>query len=234
MHSESDLLPISALQHFIFCERQWALTHLEQVWLENRLTTEGKQLHERVDEPEHETRGGVRAVRALPLRSLQLGITGRADVVEFHPDGTILPVEYKRGKPKKERCDEVQLCAQALCLEEMTGHTINVGALFYGQPRRRHEVTLDDTLRRFTQDTIARMHAAYQARTTPMAVYENKCDNCSLLPLCMPKTTGRQRSAAAWVKSQVARSLAADQNSASSYLTDSGSKTDWRENDTNL
>lgn len=203
MHSESDLLPISALQHFIFCERQWALIHLEQVWLENLLTIEGKHLHERVDEPEHETRGGVRVVRALPLRSLVLGITGRADVVEFHSDGTLFPVEYKRGKPKKDRCDEVQLCAQALCLEEMTGTAVPAGALFYGQPRRRYDVLLDDALRRFTSDTISRMQAAHKARITPTAVYEKKCDNCSLLPVCMPKTTGKQCSAAAWLKREV-------------------------------
>lgn len=204
MHPEADLLPISALQHYIFCERQWALIHLEQVWLENRLTAEGRNLHERVDEPEHETRGGVRVVRALPLRSLEFGITGRADVVEFHSDGTIFPVEYKRGKPKKDRCDEVQLCAQALCLEEMTGRVVPAGALFYGQPRRRHDVPLDAALRRFTRDTILRMQAAHQAGLTPTAVYEKKCDNCSLLPLCMPKTTGKQRSAAAWLKGEIA------------------------------
>lgn len=203
MHPESDLLPISALQHYIFCERQWALIHLEQVWLENRLTMEGRHLHERVDEPEHETRGGVRTVRALPVRSLRLGISGRADVVEFHPDGTIFPVEYKRGRPKADRCDEVQLCAQALCLEEMTGRAVPVGALYYGKPRRRHEVVLDTPLRQFTCDTIVRMHAAHSTGVTPQARYEKKCDNCSLLPLCMPKTTGARRSAAAWLQNQL-------------------------------
>ncbi len=175
--SEDDLLPISALQHLVFCERQWGLIHLEQIWAENRLTLEGKHLHERVDESETESRGGVRTARALALRSLRLGLSGRADVVEFlrmeadegpvdgADDGVSgavalpgvaglwrpFPVEYKRGKPKPDRCDEVQLCAQALCLEEMLDTEIPRGALFYGQPRRRQEVAFDPELRALTE-----------------------------------------------------------------------------------
>jgi CRISPR-associated exonuclease Cas4 len=138
MYVEDDLLPISALQHLLFCERQCALIHVEQVWAENRLTVEGRHLHERVDGGEHETRGGLRTARALPIRSLRLGLAGRADVVEFHAsEGAagpprVVPVEYKRGRPKSHRADEVQLCAQALCLEEMLGVHVAAGALFYG------------------------------------------------------------------------------------------------------
>lgn len=215
MYPESDLLAISGLQHLIFCQRQWALIHLEQVWVENRLTVEGRHLHDRVDQPEHETRGNVRTVRALPLRSLELGITGRADVVEFHySDGVtpsplsapcaVFPVEYKRGKPKPDRCDEVQLCAQALCIEEMLGVTVTDSALYYGKPRRRHPVAISDDLRRFTRDTILRMHQLYAARVTPQVAYQPKCENCSLIQICLPKSTGSRQSAAAYLKSSIA------------------------------
>ena len=138
MYTEDDLLPISGLQHLLFCERQCALIHLEQVWAENRLTVEGKNMHDRVHEREAESRPGIRIVRALRLRSLRLGLTGMADVVEFHLDsgvrsqGLPFPVEYKRGKPKADYSDSVQLCAQAICLEEMLSCTIPAGALFYG------------------------------------------------------------------------------------------------------
>ena len=137
--AESDFLPISALQHLAFCERQWGLIHLEQLWEENRLTAEGKLLHEKVDEGPDETRDGVRTVRSLALRSFRLGLIGKSDVVEFpkEPDAAPLPVEYKRGRPKIEHWDEIQLCAQALCLEEMMGVPVILGAIYYGQPRRR-------------------------------------------------------------------------------------------------
>ena len=144
MFTEDDLLPISALQHLLFCERQCALIHVEGLWADNVLTVEGTHMHRRSDEGADEKRDGVRIVRALPLRSLRLGLAGRADVVEFHrgePGAAWapFPVEYKRGRAKRERCDQVQLCAQALCLEEMLGVEIPAGALFYGQapPRRR-------------------------------------------------------------------------------------------------
>ena len=148
MYSEDDLLPLSALQHLYFCERQCALIHVEQVWLENRFTAEGRIMHERVDTGKSEMRGGVRTSFAVSLRSLRLGLVGKADVVEFHrrqsPDGRSawqpFPVEYKRGRPKKDNCDKIQLCAQALCLEEMLNLRIECGALFYGKTRRRQDV----------------------------------------------------------------------------------------------
>ncbi|HBL28560.1 MAG TPA: CRISPR-associated protein Cas4 [Acidobacteria bacterium] len=188
---ESDLLPLSALQHLLFCERQCALIHLEQVWADNPLTVEGTHLHEKADSGVQESRGDLRIARALPLRSLRLGLSGRADVVEFHrrPVGEgwqAFPVEYKRGRPKSHRADEVQLCAQALCLEEMLGEPVPAGALFYGQTRRRLDVPFDAELRRLTEDSAARLHRLIAAGLTPIAARAPKCDQCSLLEICLP------------------------------------------------
>ena len=196
IYDEDDLLALSGLQHLMFCRRQWALIHLEGIWAENRLTAEGRHLHERVHERDSETRNGVKTVRGLLLRSLRLGLTGQADVVEFPTgEGTPVPfpVEYKRGRPKPDRCDEVQLCAQALCLEEMLHVHIPRGALFYGQPRRRHEVVFDESLRRETEALAAAMHQMFNTGVTPPAVYEKKCDNCSLYNWCLPKNTGESQ-----------------------------------------
>lgn len=211
---EDDLLPISALQHLIFCERQCALIHIEGLWAENRLTVEGRHLHERADAGGAESRGTVRLARGLAIRSLRLGLTGRADVVEFHAPGDdagppgIVPVEYKRGRPKAHRADEVQLCAQALCLEEMLGTSISSGALFYGMPRRRTEVSFDTALRMLTETTAARLHALITSGITPRAAREPKCDACSLLHHCLPQAVGPRRSAAAYVERQLGQSLA--------------------------
>lgn len=202
MFSEDDLLPISALQHLAFCPRQWGLIHLEQYWVENRLTAEGQVLHERVHEAENESRGDLRLVRGLRLHSLRLGLSGVADMVEFHRDemgvhvpglaGTWrpVPIEYKRGKPKRDRCDEVQLCAQALCLEEMLGTDIAEGALFYGQPRRRTAIAFDADLRNYTEQLAAELHRLQGIGQTPSAHYEKKCRSCSMLDHCLPKVTG--------------------------------------------
>jgi CRISPR-associated exonuclease Cas4 len=200
MFTEDDLLPLSALQHLLFCERQAALIHLEQLWADNRLTVEGTHLHERVDHAPGESRGEVRIARALPLRSMRLGLSGRADLVELHQvsdeTGAVLPgvpgfwrpfpVEYKRGRPKAHHADEVQLCAQALCLEEMLGTAVSAGALFYGQTRRRHDVSFGDELRRETEDAAARLHRLLASGVTPAPVREPKCDQCSLIDLCLP------------------------------------------------
>lgn len=196
--SEDELIPLSGLQHLVFCERQFALIHVEQVWTENVLTVEGRQLHEHVDEATAETRGDVRIARGVPLRCLRLGLVGRADVVEFtrDPHGAILsgcagrwrpfPVEYKRGRPKSHRADEVQLCAQALCLEEMLQVGIERGALFYGRPRRRTEVEFDPELRGLVERAAARAHELIERRHTPLVKKEPKCDSCSLLENCRP------------------------------------------------
>ncbi|HEV8578944.1 MAG TPA: CRISPR-associated protein Cas4 [Thermoanaerobaculia bacterium] len=201
MFTEDDLLPLSALQHLLFCERQCALIHLEQIWVENPLTVEGRHLHERVDAGRGESGARLHVARGLSLRNFRLGLSGKADLVEFHrlaegEAGAVLagfagtwrpfPVEYKRGKPKAHRADEVQLCAQALCLEEMLGADVPAGALFYGQIRRRREVPFDASLRDLTEATAARLHRLIGSGATPPPVYESKCDKCSLLTVCMP------------------------------------------------
>lgn len=204
MFSEDDLLPISALQHLLFCPRQCALIHLEQIWLENHLTLEGRHLHDKTDRGRTSRRGSLRTTRSMPLRSLTLGIFGKADVVEFE-SGVPLPVEYKRGKPKKDGSDRVQLCAQALCLEEMLAVSIPSGAIFYGITRRREPVEFDATLRSQTLDAIARLHELIASGITPPAIREKKCERCSLLRLCMPEILGN----AAVVQTYLRRSLTA-------------------------
>ncbi len=205
MYSEADLLPLSGLQHLAYCERQWALIHIEQQWAENRLTAEGRQMHDRAHEQREEWRDGVHVSRGLALRSLRLGLSGKVDVVEFR-SGTEgrpqpFPIEYKHGRPKPSRCDEVQLCAQALCLEEMLGVAVPHGAIFYGQPRRRMEVAFNSVLRAETDAMAARLHALYSARITPPADYSpEKCDRCSLLQVCLPQSLGKRRSVQLYLK----------------------------------
>jgi CRISPR-associated exonuclease Cas4 len=217
MHTEDQLLPLSALQHWLYCPRQCALIHLEQVWAENKFTAEGQNLHKKAHEGPDETRAGVRITRSLPVRSLTLGISGQCDVVEFHPVGRnpqsdlrseisnlkcaqrIVPVEYKRGKPKSHRADEVQLCAQAMCLEEMLGVEISEGCLYYGENRRRSEVVFAPELRQLVRETAASLHGMMDRRLTPVAEYEaRRCDACSLIELCQPKAMRFGRGAAAW------------------------------------
>jgi len=200
VYQEDDLLPISALQHLAFCERQCALIHIEQIWTENRLTAEGRVLHERAHDADAENRGDLRIARGLLLRSLRLGLSGVSDVVEFRRaeenDGVKLteavgwwkpyPVEYKRGRPKVTDIDLVQLCAQAICLEEMLQTTVPEGALFYGQPRRRQVVVIDAKLREETERLAVRLHEFIDVGVTPPAVSAKHCQNCSLLQSCLP------------------------------------------------
>lgn len=212
MYSESDLLPLSGLQHLAFCERQWALIHLEQQWVENQLTAEGRQLHDRAHEQGEEWRDGVRISRGLAVRSLRLGLSGKVDVVEFRPRSGLpsqpFPIEYKHGRPKPDRCDEVQLCAQALCLEEMLGVEVPRGAIFYGQPRRRMEVVFDAALRSETEALSGRLQSLYASGKTPPASYSpNKCDRCSLLGICLPQSAGARRSVRAYLKRAVKSTL---------------------------
>jgi CRISPR-associated exonuclease Cas4 len=211
MYSEDDLLPLSSLQHLAFCERQWALIHLEQLWAENRRTAEGAVLHERAHDPGFETRRGVRTVRGLRLHSLRLGISGQADVVEFAGPGEIpYLIEYKRGKPKLEDWDLVQLCAQALCLEEMTSRAVPMGSLFYGELRRRVEVPLDAGLRARTEALCIRLHDLWRARRTPPpfargSVEGKRCRACSLLSLCLPEATAASRNVRRYVQNALRR-----------------------------
>ena len=198
MYSIEDLIQLSALQHMVFCERQCALIHAEQTWTESGRTAEGRIMHERVHEESRESRGDVRIDYGVSLRSLRLGLIGKADVVEFHrrPDGAWLPfpVEYKRGKPKADDCDKVQLCAQAICLEEMLSVAIPEGALFYGQTRHRLDVIFEEALRRKTEETAQKAHDLVASGRTPPPVYEKRCESCSLMAECLPKTIQKRRS----------------------------------------
>ncbi len=204
---DEDLIPISALQHYLYCPRQCALIHIERQWAESRHTAEGRLLHEQADQPKSERRKGVRTVTAMPLLSLDLGLTGIADVVEFHSGSMgeqAFPVEYKRGRPKAHRADEVQLCAQALCLEVMLNGAVMAGALFYGQTRRRVEVAFDDELRALTRQTIVDTRNMIVSGHTPTARYDAKrCDACSLIDLCQPRWLARSHGVEAWLHTQL-------------------------------
>lgn len=206
MYDENDFLPISALQHLAFCVRQCALIHLENQWAENQLTADGRILHARVHDQFTESRPGVKIARSLRLHSFRLGLIGQADVVEFHqvegPDTAgvklengrglwrVFPVEYKRGRPKNDNCDSIQLCAQAICLEEMLHTAIMKGALYYGKLRQRTVINFDESLRNETENTALKLHELIKIGRTPPARYGKKCKKCSLYHPCMPKVTG--------------------------------------------
>ena len=183
------------------------MIHLEQCWAENRLTAEGRLLHERADLPGQSRRGDLRTLRGLTLECRRLRLTGRADIVEFRPEP--FPVEYKRGKRKPGDCDLVQLCAQALCLEEMLGCPVAAGAIFYGEPRRRIDVTFTPELRARTEALAATMHRLYEAHDTPPAQPGKHCLNCSLVDRCLPEATATRTVAARWQAAQL-RSLRAE------------------------
>lgn len=190
MYSEDDFIHIGALQHYVFCPRQCALIHVEDAWRDNVLTVRGEILHEKVDTDTYESRGAVKTVRGLRIHSFRLGIVGRCDVVEFRTSSTgqeILPVEFKAGKPKEDLSDKVQLCAQALCLEEMLGTRITRGAFFYGKIRRRVVIEIDESLRTQTETVIAAVRGIISRQVVPSAVYAAKCRNCSLYAVCQPK-----------------------------------------------
>jgi CRISPR-associated exonuclease Cas4 len=216
MFAEDELLPISAIQHLAFCPRRCALIHLERQWEENLLTAEGSLLHDRVHDLGRDTRGEVITVRALPLRSLRLGVVGQADAVEFlrcegsEWDGGVslgtyagwwkpFPVEYKRGLPRSDDSHRVQLCCQALCIEEMLGVEVSEGAIFHGASRRRENVPFSEGLRATTKELIQQLHVLFSSGTTPAAQYGPKCKSCSLIDLCMPKVTQGNRSAAGYL-----------------------------------
>jgi CRISPR-associated exonuclease Cas4 len=202
------LIPLSALQHYLYCPRQCALIHVERAWAENARTAEGRLLHAKTEKPAAARRGDMRVVHGLPLHSARLGLSGLADVVEFHARAgggeDIFPVEFKRGRPKSHRADEVQLCAQALCLEDMFGAVIAKGALFYGESRRRQEVAIDDPLRNLTLEILAATRTMIAAGQTPAPIYDKrKCGGCSLLDLCGPQVPGRAGSVDAWLARKI-------------------------------
>lgn len=212
MYDEEDLLPLSALQHLVFCERRAALICVERLWADNVATVQGSHLHERAHQPATESRPGVRIARALQLRSLQLGVSGVADVVEFHADpGGIplegveglwrpFPVEYKRGRLRHEPAYAVQLCAQALCIEEMLGVAVPAGAVYYGATARRLEVAFIAALRLATEDAAARLHDLVRASRTPSPHNSPKCRECSMAGLCLPAAVGSSQRAARYLR----------------------------------
>lgn len=193
--AEMDPIPLSAVQHAVYCLRQAALIHLERLWAENRFTAEGDVLHALADKGGTRAGRGVRRVMALPLLSSRLNLTGIADLVEFSAGPTgerAFPVEYKRGKPKLHRADEVQLCAQALCLEEMTGLPVREGALYYGETHRRVLVPFDTDLRALTEATVADLTQVFTSLRTPAPTpLTSRCRGCSLHDLCGPETFAR-------------------------------------------
>lgn len=241
MFAEEELVPISALQHWLYCPRQCALIHVEQAWAENKFTAEGRVMHENAHEGADETKAGVRITRGMPVVSQVLGLTGQCDVVEFHPAGgdlkfeisdlrgrasesagdapegnfksqisnfksarSAVPVEYKRGKPKAHRADEVQLCAQGMCLEEMLGIPVTSGCLYYGEKRRRTDVVFDDDLRELVRKTSEEIRQCFASGITPNAEYDaGRCDACSLIDLCQPQAMRFKKGVAAWFSSSL-------------------------------
>lgn len=198
-YKEDDYLQLSGIQHYAFCRRQWALIHIEQQWCENYRTTAGEIFHERAhDESITEKRNGILTVRGLKICSRELGISGQCDIVEFHMDShgihirdqegkwCVIPIEYKRGEPKDDNSDILQLCLQAMCLEEMFLTSIPYGYLFYGKNKRRMKVDFDEKIRSQVQNMIVEMHELYARGYTPNCKKKPRCKACSLTDICLP------------------------------------------------
>lgn len=211
-YKEEDFLQLSGLQHFAFCRRQWALIHIEQQWAENLRTTEGRILHEKAhDASQREKRGDLIITRDMRVYSAKLGVSGNCDVVEFHKSSEGIdipgvegiwqphPVEYKRGTPKISDADRLQLCAQAICLEEMLCCDIPEASMFYGEVRRREAVVLDEEIRTRVRLMLAEMHELYRRGHTPKVKPSKSCNACSLRELCVPKLS-RNRSASNYIQ----------------------------------
>ncbi|MDO4806811.1 MAG: CRISPR-associated protein Cas4 [Coriobacteriales bacterium] len=194
MYSDDELLPLSGLQHLAYCERQCALIHMEQVWVESEDTLRGEFFHERVDTVGYACADGVRAERRVRLTSKVLGLYGIADIVEFSSQDNetkIVPVEYKVGRPKLESWDRLQVAAQALCLEEMYGVRVNEGCLFYGETRRRERVSIGESLRDRVSELALSMHQMLESQVLPAATYGSRCRRCSLQDECMPQASAQ-------------------------------------------
>ncbi|MEW6402740.1 MAG: CRISPR-associated protein Cas4 [Chloroflexota bacterium] len=215
-YTSDELLPLSGIQHFLFCRRQWALIHVERQWQENALTAEGRIMHRRTDDPFFtETRNGVITARSVPIASYRLGLVGVCDVVEFtsSPDGVKLPdrdglylpapVEYKRGREKHDHSDEAQLCAQAMCLEEMLSTTIPRAYLYYGETRHRVQIELTDELRTLVKDMADEMHNYFSRGYTPRVKTSKACRSCSLVEVCLPVLQEKLIAASKYIRQQV-------------------------------
>lgn len=228
-YTQDDLLPLSGIQHFLFCRRQWALIHIEQQWRENALTAEGRIMHKRADDPFFtETRNGIVTARSVPVASYRLGLSGVCDVVEFLPSPPAplpggegskegkgsagvklpnregfyfpVPIEYKRGKPKREPVDEAQLCAQAMCLEEMLSTSVPRGYLYYGQTRHREEIEFTPQLRTLVEEMSAEMHNYFSRGYTPKVKTHKGCRSCSLADVCLPVLQEKVVAASRYIK----------------------------------
>ena len=199
MYSEDEYLLLSGIQHFVFCRRQWALIHIEQQWEENYRTADGQVMHRNVHDADfHEKRGDTVITRSMAVSSARLGISGECDVVEFHKDDngiqlfgmegryTVIPIEYKRGSPKENDSDIMQLAAQAMCLEEMLCCTIDTAYIYYGETHRRTKIVIDDALRDRTEKALTEMHEFYRKRYTPKVRRTKACNACSLKNICLP------------------------------------------------
>lgn len=218
MYAQEDLIPLSALQHLLFCERQCALIHIERVWEDNYFTIAGELFHNRVDQVSREKRVDKTQEFGLPIRSLQYGLIGKADSVEFYRNKKgeiekVIPVEYKRGKKKEENWDRIQLCAQALCLEEMLTTNITKGFLFYGKDRKREEVFFNDELRQQTANLSIRLHSLIESTETPQAAITAKCKSCSLNSYCRPKSAGRGKSVKRYISHMIKEDLIDEETS---------------------
>lgn len=185
--TETDPIAISALQHWVYCPRQCGLIHLEQAFEENIHTARGQAVHHLVDDPGYEMRAGVRVERALPLWSDRLGLIGKADLVEFHPDGTIFPVEFKHGRKRQKVHDDIQLAAQAMCLEEMLNRPVPKGAIYHASSRRRREVAITPELRHLVEETARAIRAMLASGILPPPVNDSRCRECSLKDICQPE-----------------------------------------------
>jgi len=189
---DSDIVLVSALEHYSYCPRQCALIHVEQTFTENLYTLKGRSVHELVDTAGAETEGGVRIERALPIWSIELGLIGKADIVEFY-DNVPYPVEYKHGPRRKHLHDDLQLCAQAVCLEEMTGQKVDKGAIFHHSSRRRREVTINIHLREQLKKSINLIRQLQHSNSLPYPVNDERCRECSVRDSCLPEISNRQR-----------------------------------------
>lgn len=187
---ETDPIPISALQHWAYCPRQCGLIHLEQAFEDNIHTARGQAVHHLVDEPGYELKNGVKVERALPLWSDRLGLIGKADLVEFHPDGSIYPVEFKHGRKRQKIHDDIQLAAQAMCLEDMLGRPVPAGAIYHASSRRRREVAITSELRQRVESTANAIRAMLSSGILPAPANDQRCRECSLKDICQPEAVG--------------------------------------------
>jgi CRISPR-associated exonuclease Cas4 len=196
MQEVTDPIPISALQHWAYCPRQCGLIHLEQSFEDNIHTARGQAVHHLVDEPGYEMKAGVKVERALPLWSDRLNLIGKADLVEFHPDGTVFPVEFKHGRKRQKVHDDIQLAAQAMCLEEMLGRPVPKGAIYHASSHRRREVSITPELRRLVEKTADAIRAMLASARLPAPANDARCRECSLKEICQPEAladTDRQQ-----------------------------------------